>query len=70
VGNLPPWLDIIFVGLMGSMATTGIITGSFAPLFPAITRKSKPVAFWLVLVFCTVIVADFLFAISDAIRGA
>ena len=43
----PDAVDLAFVAIMGALLTVGERTGSFAPLFPLVTRSETPKSYWL-----------------------
>jgi hypothetical protein len=43
----PDAVDLAFVAVMGALLTVGVRTGSFAPLFPMVTRSEMPKSYWL-----------------------
>jgi hypothetical protein len=43
----PDAVDLAFVAVMGALLTVGVRTGSFAPLFPMVTRSETPKSYWL-----------------------
>ena len=43
----PDAVDLAFVAIMGALLTVGVRTGSFAPLFPLVTRSETPKSYWL-----------------------
>ena len=43
----PHAVDLAFVAVMGALLTVGVRTGSFAPLFPMVTRSETPKSYWL-----------------------
>jgi hypothetical protein len=53
------WLHVLFVAVLGSALTMAIKTGSFAPVFPQVTRQETPGKFWLWVGFCSFFVVGF-----------
>jgi hypothetical protein len=51
------WIGLLMVAILGGLLTVGLRTGSFAPMYPDITRAERPVWFWLIMSFAAFVVA-------------